>query len=383
MKNNLHDKRNYSLIICVSILLLIGLIFISVSSISEATYTIGDKLYFVKKQLLWSCLGLFSFFIASKIKLESLKKWALPMFVVSLIPLSIILIPQFSNQTLGARRWLDLGIIGIQPSEILKFCSVIFFSKIFSQDATRNIKNLVVYLILPLILIILEPNLSTAILIAVIVITIYYTAGGEIFSLFALCSFAVIISLVLVLSSPYRIARFNSLFSLEDPGKSTSYHSNQMILALTSGHWTGKGFANSDQKYRFLPKISTDSILAVIGEETGFIGLSVIIYIYIYLADFIYKISQNTSDSFASLVAIGIGSWIAFQSLINISAVVALIPLTGVPLPFISYGGSSLITIMAAMGLIQNIQNHNLVYSNNRENKKNYHHHRHPSHTSH
>lgn len=383
MKVTSQKTPNHSLIVSVLLLLFIGLVFISVSSYSEAAYTAGDKLYFVKKQPIWIALGLIAFFITSKINLNLLKKWATPMFIVSIALLCLILIPQFSNQTLGARRWLDLGIIGIQPSEILKFCAIVFFSKLFSIESSRNIKNLTFYLSMPFTLIILEPNFSTAVIVAAIVITIYYSSGGEIFSLFALCFLTVLASIFLILLSPYRLARFNSLINSNNQEKSISYHSNQMILALTSGHWFGKGFANSDQKYRFLPKISTDSILAVIGEETGFIGVSFIVYIYIYLVNLILKISQKVIDPFLSLFSIGVASWIAIQSLINISAVAALIPLTGVPLPFISYGGSSLISLMAAVGIIQNIQNHNsnLIYSDNRENHKNYHHHRHPPHS--
>lgn len=346
-------------------LITIGLVFISVSSISEAEYTIGDKLYFIKKQAIWSTIGLFVFFIATKIKLSHVKKYASLFFILCSVLLALVLIPQFSTETLGARRWLYLGPLGgIQPSEILKLAAIIFFSKIFSEAKSLNIKNLAIYLSLPLTLVILEPNLSTAVLVAAIVITLYYVAGGEIVSLFTLCVIGVAISAGLIMSSPYRLARFDS----------SSYHSSQMTLALTSGGPIGKGFANSEQKYRFLPKISTDSIFAVIGEELGFIGSSLIILLYVLFIATIINISQSTNDTFSSLFAAGVASWISYQSLINVSAVVSIIPLTGVPLPLISYGGSSLITLMFALGL---------VYSISRENKKEDHHHRQPSHPGH
>jgi cell division protein FtsW len=345
-------------------LLTIGLVFISVSSISEAEYTVGDKLYFIKKQAVWSAIGLFVFFIATKIKLSHVKKYASLFFILCSILLALVLIPQFSTETLGARRWLYLGPLGIQPSEILKLAAIIFFSKIFSETKSLNIKNLAIYLSLPLTLVILEPNLSTAVLIAAIVITLYYIAGGEIISLFTLCIIGAAISTGLIMSSPYRLARFDS----------SSYHSSQMTLALTSGGPIGKGFANSEQKYRFLPKISTDSIFAVIGEELGFIGSSLIILLYILFIATIINISQSTSDVFSTLFAAGVASWISYQSLINVSAVVSIIPLTGVPLPLISYGGSSLVTLMFALGL---------VYSISRENKKEDHHHRQPPHPGH
>lgn len=357
------------------ILLLIGLIFISVSSISEAAYTAGDKLYFIKRQLLWSIVGIVCYFIATKINLGLIKKSANPLFFGSISLLLIVLLPQFSHLTLGAKRWLDLGFIGIQPSEIVKLSSIIFFAKLFSDSANVSIKKLLLFLSLPLTLIILEPNFSTSILIAAIVITTYYIAGGEIVPLFSLCSLGLALSVLLIFSSPYRKARLDSL----------SYHSNQMILTITSGHLIGKGFANSDQKYRYLPKISTDSILAVIGEETGFIGVSLIVSLYLFLFLTIVKIGQNSSDRFFQLLVFGVGCQVAYQSLINISAVVSLIPLTGVPLPLISYGGSSLITILFGLGLVQNINQHstNLLYSDRRENNQNHHHRRHPPHSRH
>ena len=373
------NKSN--LIVATLLLLIIGLLFISLSSISEAVYTAGDKFYFIKKQLIWSVIGGISFLTASKIKFIYLNKYAKTFFLISIGLLLIVLIPQFGNQTLGARRWFDLGLFGIQPSEIFKLSAVIFFSKMFADNSSRNIKNLIIYLGIPLTLIILEPNLSTAILIAAIIFTIYYLSGGEIASLFTLCLLAIIASLILVFTSPYRQERFHSLI---DPENSSSYHSSQIILALTSGHWIGKGLANSDQKYRFLPKVSTDSILAVIGEETGFFGCLSIIFIYLFLILQIISVGRHSPDPFCSLLTISIACWIAYQSLINISAIVALIPLTGVPLPLISYGGSSLVTLMFALGLVQNIQLHSvLVYSDNREKIKIRYHHRHPSHSGH
>jgi cell division protein FtsW len=363
------------------LLLAIGLLFISLSSISQAINTAGGKYYFIEKQLLWSGIGVISFIIASKIKFNFLKKIAPTFFYFSLILLLLVLIPQFSNQTLGSRRWFNFGLIGIQPSEIFKLSAVIFFAKMFYDDHTRNLKNLIIFLGIPIILIILEPNLSTAILTAAIVITVYYLAGGEITSLFILCLLAVAASSILVITSPYRLQRFESLVN---PQNSISYHSGQMILALSSGFWTGKGLANSDQKYSYLPEVSTDSILAIIGEETGFLGCAAIITVFFLLVLQIIKISQITTDSFSALLTTGIAAWIGYQSLINIAAVVALVPLTGIPLPLVSYGGSSLVTIMFALGLVQNVQRQSvLVYSDSREKSEIHHHHRHPSYSRH
>lgn len=373
--------NNRNIILFSSLLLLVGLLFISISSISQAINTAGDKYYFIKKQLLWSGIGVISFIIATKIKLTFFKKIAPAFFYLSLLLLLLVLIPQFGNVTLGARRWFNLGFIGIQPSEIFKLSAVIYFAKIFHDDQTRNLKNLIICLGIPIILIVLEPNFSTAVLTAAIVITTYYLAGGEITSLFFLCLLAVAGSSILVVTSPYRLQRFNSLVN---PQNASSYHSGQIILALTSGFWTGKGLANSDQKYSYLPEVSTDSILAVIGEETGFLGCTAVIALFFFLVLQIINIGQTATDSFSSLLVTGIALWIGYQSLINVAAVVALVPLTGIPLPLVSYGGSSLVTVMFALGLVQNVQHQSvLIYSDSREKPEIHHYHRHPSHPRH
>ena len=361
--------KSSKFIFLVSILLTIGLIFISISSITEASNTIGDKFFFIKKQLIWSLVGIGAFSLASTIPLSLIKKFATPIYIVASILLAIILIPSLGNSALGARRWLDLGMFGIQPSEIFKLAAIIFFANIFSQEKYRHLKYLVFFLIVPLSLVVFEPNMSTAILIAAITITIFYLANGNLASIIAICSLAMVASTLLIVISPYRKARFDQ----------TSYHSNQMTLTLTSGQLTGKGFANSDQKYRYLPKISTDSILAVIGEETGFIGVSLIVTLYYVLISDIFTLSTyQVKYSFKYLLTLGIGSWVGYQSLINMAAVVSLIPLTGVTLPLISYGGSSLITILFGLGLINN-----LIYSTRYEDQQDHTNHRHSPHSRH
>lgn len=368
----------------VFVLIFIGLTFISISSLTEANITLGDKFFFLRKQGFWLLISLVAFYFSSKIKIEIVKKFSFAFYLFSILGLVLVLVPGFSNETLGANRWLNLGVLSFQPSELLKLSSVIYFAMLFSVEKRRNFTNLILYLVGPFILIILEPNLSTAILVSGIIISIFYLAGGKIMPLFGLCLSLVVISLILIISSPYRLARLQTLFNPQDNSQSSSYHSNQIILSLSSGGLFGKGFANSDQKYQFLPKISTDSILAIIGEETGFLGVLTIILIYIFLIYYLLKISSLISDPFSSLLVSGTACWISYQCLINIAAIASIIPLTGVPLPFISYGGSSLLTLMTAVGLVRNIEKNNslLLYSDNDSKAKKKHpHHRHPSHS--
>ena len=363
-------------------LVLIGLIFLSFSSLNEALNTTGDPYYFLKKQIIWLVVGFFAFFTGKLIRLDFLKKYSFYLYLFTIFLLILVLFPAFGNQALGARRWLDLGLIGIQPSEIAKLLCLIFFSAFFTQGDKITLKNLLLFLGIPLLLIILEPNLSTTILLAATTLSLFYLAGGDITILFSVSIIAILCSLLLTVASPYRQARLQTLLH-QNTDTAETYHTNQLILSLASGGLTGKGFANSIQQYRYIPKISTDSIFAVIGEEVGFTGTFLIIILYLLLISAIFKLSQISTDPFFSLLVSGVGLLICFQTLINISAIVALIPLTGVPLPFISYGGSSLVTLLFAVGITQNRQGlSSLVYSTN-DTTSNSDHHRHPPHSSH
>jgi cell division protein FtsW len=348
------NSKRSPLITLIFSLLIIGFTFISISSLTEANNTAGDRFYFLRKQGFWIIISLLAFFLFSKIKLNLIKKLSGFFYFFSIICLILVLIPGLSNSILGARRWLNLGIFSFQPSELLKLSSVIYFANLFSQESKKNLTNLLIYLIGPFILIILEPNLSTALLIFAISISMFYLSGGKIMPIISICLCFIIVAFILIVTSPYRLTRLQTLVNPQT--SESSYHSNQIILSLSSGGFFGKGFANSDQKYRFLPKVSTDSILAIIGEEMGFLGVATIIIIYASLTIRLIKISSLIKDQFDSLIVSGTACWISFQALINIAAIANIIPLTGIPLPLISYGGSSLVTLMIALGLTHNIE---------------------------
>ncbi len=359
----------------------IGLLFMSSASLFEAEKTIGDPYFFIKKQLLWIVLGIIVMFIGSKINLEIVKNNSFRFYLLSVLLLALVLIPGIGIEVFGARRQIDLQFFNFQPSEMFKLAGIIFFSYLFTLPEKRNLGSLFLYLGLPLVLIILEPNLSTAVLIASIVIAIYFLSGAKITNLLLTGLTLLVLSALLILTSPYRLNRVKTLFNQQN-NQDLSYHSEQIILSLASGGITGKGFANSDHKYKFLPKISTDSILAIIGEETGFIGLSLITYLFLVLISRLMRLSQVAKSDYEKLLVAGVAIWIAIQGLINFAAIVALIPLTGIPFPFIAYGGSSLVNLFAALGLAINIENKysQLLYSNHDRYPQNRPH-RHPHHS--
>ncbi len=364
--------KNSLLFVYALALSFIGLLFMSSASLFEAEKTIGDPYFFIKRQLLWLILGIIVMLITSKLNLNLVKENSFRFYLLSVIFLILVLIPGIGVKVLGARRQIDLGFFNFQPSELFKLASVIFFSYLFTLPEHRNISSLFLYLGLPLILIILEPNLSTTLLIALIVTAIYFLSGAKITNLFLVGLILTVFAAIFIFTSPYRLNRVKTLLQQQN-NQDLSYHSEQIILSLASGGISGKGFANSDHKYKFLPKISTDSILAIIGEETGFIGLALITYLFLILISRLMRLSQVAKDDYEKLLVGGIAVWIALQGLINFAAIVALIPLTGIPFPFIAYGGSSLINLFAALGLAINIEKKysQLLYSNHDRHSKN------------
>lgn len=359
-------------------LITIGLFFISISSLFEAQKSLGDPYFFIRKQILWIFLGLITMVITTRLNFDFIRRHSFTLYLISISLLIIVFIPSIGQKALGASRWINLGFINLQPSELFKLVAIIFFPALFTSEKQSSFKHLLIFLLPALFLIVLEPNLSTAVLISAIVVSSYYLSGGQIFPILALFSLFSLIGGILILTSPYRKARFDTLINIQK-NDDLNYHSQQIIISLSNGGLTGIGIANSQQKYKFLPKISTDSILAIIGEETGFLGLLALTGLYVSFVNHIFKMSIIVTNKFEQLFLSTFACWLSYQALINFSAIVALIPLTGIPFPFISYGGSSLLSIMAACGLVANIEkrHYHLLYSNN--DKKNSHH----WHTSH
>ena len=334
-------------------LTILGIIVVADASAPIALSTFSDRYYFVKQQVIWAAVGLVSLVICSKIKYNFWEKIATPFFIINIIFLIIVLIPAFSTETLGARRWLIIKDISYQPTELVKLSLSIFLAKLASKN--KRLFSLLFALIVIEILTMLQPDLGTAIIIATIALSQIFVSGVNLFDFTKILITGFISVLLLIFSSDYRRDRLLTfLQSTYDPlGK--SYHIRQILYALGAGGVFGVGLGQSRQKFLFLPESATDSIFAVIAEETGFIGSIILIVIYIFFIQRCIKISKQAPDKFTQTLAVGLLVWIGFQAYINIASMVALVPLTGIPLPFISYGGSSLITILTATGILLNI----------------------------
>jgi cell division protein FtsW len=331
-----------------------GLIMIYSASVAEALRDFGTKWYFVLLQLKWAVVGIILMMIVSRIPVTVWEKMAPLILIGGLLLLIMVVIPGIGSKVQGARRWLVLPFMTIQPSELIKLVEVIYLSSWLTKKKI-NIGQFLAFLGVVGGLIMLEPDMGTAIVVSFIAGVMYFLSGQPVKNLIVIASIGVLMGGIFVALEPYRLARLTTFL---DPGKDplgSSYHIHQVILGLGSGGISGLGIGRSRQKYEYLPESTTDSIFAVVGEELGFIGGVALISVFVYLLSLIFKIATHARHEYASNLAAGIGSWIAAQVLLNLAAMVALTPLTGVPLPLVSYGGSALIMILVGIGVVLSI----------------------------
>lgn len=346
-------KADYLLLSAIVILTIFGVIMVYNASVFEAFRIFSDKYYFLKNQFIWAVIGLILMSVASKIPLELVKRLSFPSLIISLFLLIIVLIPGIGTKVMGARRWINLGSFTLQPTELVKLALTVYLAAWLAKQ-----KPLLPFLgLLGLIggLIMLQPDLGTTIIISFTAVATYYLSGAPILTFLFIGLFGFVSGLGFIFSSSYRKERLLTFFNPSRDPLGSSYHIQQALIAIGSGGLWGLGLGQSRQKYQFLPQVTTDSIFAIIAEELGFIGSSLVIFLLVFIILRTFKVARYAPDNFTRLLTAGIGCWLGIQSLINIAAMVSLLPLTGVPLPFISYGGSSLIVSLTAMGLVLNI----------------------------
>ena len=330
-----------------------GVVMVYEDSVVEAFTQFSDKFYFAKLQLRWAVLSLVIMLVTSFVPYRLWRKLSLPLFITTLLLLVVVLIPGIGAKIQGARRWLNLGGFTLQPAELVKLTFVMYLASWLTHKA-----RLLPFLLLSgflLTLVILEPDLGTAVVIISTGFLVYFFSGAPLLVITAVGITGLLAGSALTLSSAYRRARLLTFFNPTADPLGSSYHIRQILIAIGSGGLLGLGLGQSRQKYAYLPEATTDSIFAIIGEEIGFIGAVLIIGLFLLIIYRGFTIARSAPDRFSQLLAGGIISSLALQTCINLASIVALVPLTGVPLPFISYGGSSLITHLAGMGILLNI----------------------------
>lgn len=350
---NTYDKTLLGLTILLSLL---GLIAVADVSAPMALSRFGEPYFFVKQQMIWALLGIVGLFVGMKIEYTYWKKIAGIMFIGLIVLLILVLIPGIGSKILGARRWISVGFFSIQPSEVAKLVLAIFIARL--ADAKYPWSYFIGSIGIVAFFIMLQPDLGTTIVVTSIGLVQLFIAGMPMLKLLAFGGGGAVLATILILTSDYRKDRLLTFLGITDDPLGTSYHIRQVLLALGSGGLLGVGFGQSRQKHLFLPETATDSVFAVLGEELGFLGSGLIILMLTFFIYKIMKVAIKAPDIFSQVLVAGIGAWIGGQVFLNLAAMLALAPLTGIPLPFFSYGGSSLTMVLFAVGIVLNVSKH-------------------------
>lgn len=356
-------KADRLLFIYIIILLIFGLIALVSASAPYGYSKFGDTYYFIKRQLIFGFLpGLILFFIIARINFRVWQKLSWPFYLFCLALLIMVFIPGVgADYNKGASSWISLGPIHFQPAEFAKLAIIMALANLLS-DSNRNLNDWkngllpVLAIIAPsLFLILLQPDIGTLAIMVVVVYSMLYLAKIPKSWLVALGAVGIAGFIVLIMVAPYRMQRLSIFLHPELDPKGVGYHVNQAFLAVGSGGLWGQGYGHSRQKYQYLPEVHADSIFAIIAEEMGFFISSALIILIVLIGLRGLRIARDAPDEYSGLLVSGIVVWFFWQSFVNIGAMVGLLPITGVTLPFISHGGTSLMMMLVAFGIVMSI----------------------------
>src|SRR4030042_4783679 len=346
-------RPDFILLGAVAALVLFGLLMIYNASPVTSLRDFGDPLYLTRLQAIWVVVGAIFGFVVFKMPYTFWQKTAPFIILLALILLAAVFIPGLGIKAYGAQRWLNLGFVGGQPAEFAKLAYIIYLSA-FLAKKIRFIPFLLITAGIAAI-VVAQKDLGTTVIITLIGLALYFVAGGALWHLAALVPVMAAFATFFIFTSGYRKARLLSFLNPSIDTQGISYHVNQVLIAIGSGGVFGVGLGESRQKYGYIPEVTTDSIFAVIGNELGFVGALVFIAVFLIIIYRGFTIARAAPDKFGQLVAGGISTWVCLQTFINLAGLTALLPLTGVPLPFTSYGGSSLVATLLSAALLLNI----------------------------
>lgn len=337
---------------------------LSTASAVMGYYRTEDTYFYVKQQLFNGVIpGAALFFLASVVPYRALRKLAVPFMLGVVVLLALLFVPQLGIMRNGAVRWLDLGIISFQPSELLKLAAVLYLAALFAsrkERAADTKQGFVPFLLIMgavSALLVAQPDLGTLGVISLTALSVYFAAGARIPHLFLIAFLGIAAFVLVVFGFGYERDRIQVYLNPASDTSGAGYQINKATAAIQAGGLTGLGFGQSQRKLGgYLPEPMGDSIFAVIAEELGFIGVGGAIALFGFLGWQGFRIARDAPDLFGTLAAAGITAWILIQAFINIAAISGVLPLTGIPLPFVSYGGTSLVVLLTACGIVYNIQ---------------------------
>ncbi len=353
---------DFYFLITVFALLAFGLIMVmsaSSESARNAAYTGGDAYYFIKRQLIWAVLSIVAMFFFSKFDYHKLVEWSGIMIIGTFVLLLLVLVA--GAEANGGQRWLRLGPVQFQPSEVAKVSLILYLAgsitknKKYIDTFTRGLVPNLIVIGVTAVLLIVQPHFSATVLIVGVGVIMLFVGGVNWKHLVALAAPVVSLAFILVMTSDYRRARVLSFLDPFADPLGDGYQVIQSLYAIGSGGLFGLGLGQSRQKFLYIPEPQNDFIFSIWCEEFGFVGALVVILMFAFLVYRGIKIAMNAKDKQGSLIAVGITSLVALQVIMNIAVVTSAMPVTGIPLPFFSYGGTALLIIMSCMGIMLNI----------------------------
>ncbi len=364
----MHGKEhqpNYTIIIITFILVVFGLLMLMSASSVFSFKKFGNSYYMFWHQLLFGVLpGVIFYYFCSKIDFRIWKKFSFLMLLASIGLLLIVFIPGIGANYGKAHSWINIFGFSLQPSEIVKLTFLLYLASWFDSKG-RNVKDFhtgflpfILILALIMILMFLQPDLGTMFIIFLISMVCFYVGESDIKHFLIILGGAFALAILAIKIAPYRLARFLVFINPNTDTGGIGYHLNQALIAVGSGGIFGMGLGMSRQKYGYLPEVAGDSIFGIVAEELGFLFCVIYIFLIFLLVSQGIKIAKNSQDTYAKVLATGIVMWIGLQSFINIASIIGLVPMTGVPLPFISYGGTAMFINLAAIGILVNMSKH-------------------------
>ncbi|HAM88981.1 MAG: Stage V sporulation protein e [Candidatus Falkowbacteria bacterium GW2011_GWC2_38_22] len=356
-----YHEPDKALMLIIGVIVIFGLISLSSASAVVAYDKFGDVYYYFKHQLQGLTIGIAAFIFFSRVDYHLWRKYAFWFLIGSIFLLLLVFIPGLSAHYGKARSWINVFGFSLQPSEFVKLSFLLYLAawletrKKSLHEISQGIGPFIAVLGFIALLMLLQPDLGTLSIVTATSLIVYFAGGGKKRHLVTICLVGVLALTAIISVKTYQQERFKCLLDPNYDSRGACYQINQSLIAVGSGGVLGRGLGASRQKYMYLPEVSGDSIFAIIAEETGLLVCIALICAYLFLFYRGYLIAKNAPDDFGKILAIGIVSWIVIQAIINIGGIINLMPMTGVPLPLISYGGSAILAALAACGILVNI----------------------------
>ena len=359
------ERADRTLFYLTAALVLMGLLVVSSASVAISERNFGTLYGYTLRHGIYALvLGGIAFFSCQRIPYQFWRKISLPLLLGSLILMMLVFFPVVGVTLGGAQRWITLCFFSFQPGELLKLTLIIYLSSWLDKGKSaektfgRALAPFTLILGIASVFLILQPDIGTLFIVAATASVLYFLGGGKVSQLFSLGFLGLIVIILLIQIAPYRVDRLTVFLDPNTDPTGIGYQIRQAFIAIGSGGVFGRGFGQGIQKYNYLPEPINDSIFAIITEELGFAGASAIIALFLLFAWCGMRIAREADTFFGKLLAAGITSGIIIQAFINMAAISGLLPLTGIPLPFISYGGTSLVMTLASIGILRNISTH-------------------------